>query len=89
MEKSIDWKSDNAAQILFKELDEMAGGKNTNKININHIVSQEFCELLDVNDVTDFNGWQCDWWSEFDYHGVRFAVYGGAWYGTIEISLPE
>lgn len=87
--KTIDWKKEDAEEKLYKSLDLMIAEKNDNEISIINITSSEFCDLMSVEDVTDFNGWQCDWWSYFDYKFVRFNVSGCAWYGTISISIAE
>lgn len=84
----IDWKQQDAKQNLYKALDKMIEG-DIEEIHINNIVSSEFCSLMDVSDEKDFNGWVCDWWGDFTYKEVKFNVFGGAWYGTIEISLPD
>lgn len=42
-------------------------------------------------DPNDFNGWQCDWWSD-DHKilaGKKFNISGGAFYGSVTFSLPE
>lgn len=80
----IDWRETGAKELLEKSLDEMMTSEL--EIKINNIVSQEFIDLYDVEDPTDFNGWQCDWWSYMDYKGERINVMGEAFYGKINLS---
>jgi hypothetical protein len=47
-----------------------------------------FCEITNC-EPNDFNGWQCDWWGNFEYKGHKFNVGGCAWYGTVNISLEK
>lgn len=42
--------------------------------------------MYDVDNVEDYNGWQCDWWSNMHYKDQTFAIFGEAWYGCITIS---
>ena len=85
----LNWKDKNAKEQLDKKLDEIVNTGSDESIDISNIVSSEFYELYDIDEVTDFNGWQCDWWSLMHYKGRIFEVCGGAWYGTIEISLSD
>lgn len=84
----IDWKEEKAKELLENVLKEMLED-NTLEVRINNIVSQEFIDLYDVEEPTDFNGWQCDWWSYMYYEGTRINVMGGAFYGTIDLSIEE
>ena len=58
------------------------------EINISHIPSCVLEDLFDL-EVTDFNGWQCDWWSDFMYKGQKIYVMGGAWYVTATLTIGE
>lgn len=35
------------------------------------------------------NGWQCDWWGDFEYKGYKFSVMGSAWDGTVGVNLER
>lgn len=85
MQKIINWKDSNADEELNKCLDELVKDENMT-IKITNIVSQEFIDMYNVDDPTDFNGWQCDWWSNMQYRFVTLNIYGCAFYGTISIS---
>lgn len=85
----IDWKKPDSKEKLYQELDKMVKGTGSDVINISHIISEEFCSMMDVEDDKEFNGWECDWWGKFDYDGITFSVLGGAWYGSIQITLEE
>ena len=85
---NIDWKDIHAKEILEIALTKLINS-NLREINIKNIVSQEFIDLYDVEYPTDFNGWQCDWWSYMKYKGIKINVQGGAFYGTNYLSIDE
>lgn len=60
--------------------------KKVKYIEIINIPSSEFCEIFNC-EAEDFNGWQCDWWSTFDYKNTLIQVTGCAWYGTVSLSI--
>jgi hypothetical protein len=57
-------------------------------VEIENIPSSVFCEITDC-EPNDFNGWQCDWWGNFEYKDHKFNVGGCAWYGTVNVSLES
>ena len=69
-------------------LDQLLLGK-AESVRINNMISSTFTDLYEVEEVTDFNGWQCDWWSNLFYKGKSFPVFGCAWEGYVEISRNE
>ena len=70
---------------LNSELEKMIEGKSDG-LKIKNIPSAIFCDTVDC-DPDNFNGWQCDWWSNFTYHNKVFNASGCAWYGTINVEL--
>lgn len=86
MNIKINWLEENAKEKLTVALDDLLNN-TIKKISISNIVSGNFVEEYEVEEVTDFNGWECDWWSSFSYKGHQINVYGCAWYGTIELSI--
>ena len=91
-EITIDYRKLNAKKEIKDALDNWISSDQEEKlkIKIEHVVSgdfeEDFEDDFEMDDVTDFNGWQCDWWNSMEYKGYTFALYGGAWYGTIEIT---
>ena len=55
------------------------------------IVNVPSCEIEDMFnlDITDFNGWQCDWWSHFYFEGTKVNVFGCAWYANATLTIGE
>lgn len=72
-------------KVLEKELDRLIKGE-INQIRIKNIPLDVFCEATGC-ETNDFNGWQFDWWGDFEYKGYKFDVMGSAWYGTVNVSL--
>lgn len=85
---NIDWKDLQAKKILETALNKLVNS-DLEEIRIKNIVSQEFIDLYDVQEPTDFNGWECDWWSFMEYKGTKINVQGCAFYGTICIEKQE
>lgn len=85
---TIDYREENAKQKVCKILDDWINSKKEEplKIQVIHVISGEFEEDFDLNECTDFNGWQCDWWNNLKYHDYKFELFGEAWYGRIRIS---
>jgi hypothetical protein len=67
-------------------IDRMNENEEETTIYISNITSAHFCELYDI-EPEDFNGWQCDWWSNFSRRGEDVHVFGCAWHGTVELSI--
>lgn len=84
----IDYRENNAKQKLKEALDKWieSDADETLEVQLIHVVSGDFEEDFDLEETTDFNGWQCDWWNSLDYNGYRFNLYGEAWYGRILIT---
>ena len=82
----IDFIEEKGKQDKIDEaLDKMVDGL-LKELRIINIPSGNFKNMYDVDDITDFNGWQCDWWSKMHYKGKTFGVFGEAFYGEIHIS---
>lgn len=75
----------NFKKKLEKELDKMIVGEKKS-LDVKNIPSDKFCDATGC-EANDFNGWQCDWWGDFEYKGYKFDVSGSAWYGTVNVSL--
>ena len=73
---------------IEKALDKLISNK-LNEITVVNIPSQTFTELFDVDEVTDFNGWQCDWWSTMHYKGKSLNLFGCAWDASVVISADD
>lgn len=78
----------------FSEIDKMLDKLISSEIDksgfeISNIISGDFCEHYEIDDVDDFNGWQCDWWANFEYKGIALSVAGCAWYGTISVGFED
>lgn len=88
-ENNIDYVSSvsDFQKILDVELSRMISGE-IKSVKIKNIPSSVFCEITDC-DPNDFNGWQCDWWGNFEYKGYKFNVGGCAWHGTVNVSLEK
>ena len=67
-------------------IDELNEKEEETTILISNITSAHFCDLYDV-EPEEFNGWQCDWWSNFSRREEDIHVFGCAWYGTIELGI--
>lgn len=74
--------------IIDKALDQLINHESKG-FSISNIISSVFCEHYGIDDIDDFNGWQCDWWAKFEYKNVSIGVSGCAWYGTIGVGLSE
>ncbi len=59
------------------------------EIDISNMPSYKIEELYKVKEITDFNGWQCDWWSTMSYKGKTLKLFGCAWNAYVEISIDE
>ena len=87
----IDYGETGSKQKVCEVLQNWINSESEEKLEIQliHVVSADFEEDFDVDECTDFNGWQCDWWSNLNYNGYKFNLYGEAWYGRILITgLP-
>lgn len=73
---------------IDKQIDRIIKGE-IDGIQINNIPSSVFEDLYDVDEITDFNGWQCDWWSKMTYKNKRLDVGGCAWYATVGINRTD
>ena len=88
----IDYRDSNAKQKIITSLDRWIESDQSKKLELQiiHIVSDDFendfKNKFTMDEVTDFNGWQCDWWNEMEYRNYAFDLYGEAWYGRIRIS---
>ena len=85
---AIDYREPDGKKKVEKLLDDWLASDKAEelKIQLTHVVSGDFEEDFNVNDVTDFNGWQCDWWSDMYYRNYTFHLSGEAWYGKILIA---
>lgn len=90
MTKYLDYmqSGDEFAGMLEDSLNQLVAG-SISKIHITNVISAIFCDNFGVEEVTDFNGWQCDWWSTMSHHNVKICVCGGAWYGTVDLFLED
>ena len=60
------------------------------KMHITHIVSSDFLELYNIkDDITDTNGWNCDWWHSFCFDGKKIKIFADAFYGNIVLSVAR
>ena len=75
-------------KILHEGLLKIKNGE-IEEISIQNIISNTFYNMFYMEEDTEFNGWECDWWNHFIYDNTRYLVYGCAWDGTISIALPE
>lgn len=57
-------------------------------VTIRNIPSLVFCDATGCEPY-DYNGWQCDWWGNFEYRGYQFGAAGCAWYGTVAVELEK
>lgn len=77
---------------FFEELKKLTQG-NIQSIDCKIIASDAFYYLkefgFEVEECTDFNGWQCDYWYSAVYRNIKYLVSGGAWYGNFEIRLAD
>ncbi len=78
-------KEQGKTEKIDEALDKMIKGE-LKEIRIINIPSGNFIDMYDVDDITDFNGWQCDWWSKMHYEGKTLNIMGEAFYGIINIS---
>lgn len=91
-EIEIDYREPDAKKKIIEALDQWIEKDTLEKleIQIRHIVSADFEEdfenIFEMEEVTDFNGWQCDWWNTMEYKDNIFNLYGEAWYGNIKIT---
>ena len=55
--------------------------------NITPVVFQQCLEScdVDINEDTDYNGWECDYWYTCTHEGQVYTVNGGGWYGNATI----
>ena len=87
---NIDYKEKSKIEFseeLNSELEKMISGE-IESVEIKNIPYSVFCEITNC-EPNDFNGWQCDWWGNFEYKGHKFNVGGCAWYGTVNVSLEK
>lgn len=77
---------------FFEKLVQLTEGK-TNKIDCTLIASYAIAYLeefgFEVEDCTEFNGWQCDYWYSAIYNDKEYKISGGAWYGDFEMTLED
>lgn len=73
----------NFKEVLERELDRMITDEDAT-VTIRNIPSLVFCEATGCKPY-DFNGWECDWWGDFEYKGYLFKVSGTAWDGRISV----
>lgn len=91
-EITIDYRNPDAKEKILEALDSWLSEDTIEKleIQIEHIVSgdfeEDFEDIFDMEEVTDVNGWQCDWWNQMDYKDYTFNLFGEAWYGNIKIT---
>ena len=91
-EITIDYRNQDAKEKILEALDSWLSEDTIEKleIQIEHIVSgdfeEDFEDIFDMEEVTDFNGWQCDWWNQMDYKHYTFDLFGEAWDGNIKIT---
>lgn len=85
---TIDYRNPNAKEKVCNLLDLWILSNQQEKIEIQleHVVSGDFEEDFSMDEVTDFNGWQCDWWHHIIYKNHVFKLFGEAWYGRILIT---
>lgn len=76
----LDWKNLEDKNSLDENIKKLKNNE-IDSIEIKNILSCEIEDMFGL-EITDFNGWQCDWWSSSE--GLDFS--GCAWYGTVEIS---
>lgn len=74
-------------ETIEKELDRVLTGE-IKHVKIKHIPSSVFCDATGCKPY-DYNGWQCDWWGNFEYRGYQFEAAGCAWYGTVVVELEK
>lgn len=86
---NIDWTKLNAKELIDNALELYLNGQLKQKVIIRHVISSEFIEEYEVEEPTDFNGWQCEWWSTMNYEGKTIHIYGEAFYGRITLQLDE
>lgn len=79
----------NNFKAKVEELLDKLIAKEITGISIKNVISENFCKMFEVEEVIDFNGWQCDWWSKMKYKEVTIEVGGCAWYGTIGLGLED
>lgn len=85
----IDFIENNCSkEKIDKYLDMIVNGE-LDGIEITNLPSGKFEEMYDVDDIEDFNGWQCDWWSTMHYKGMLFDVGGCAWNANIGINRND
>lgn len=80
-------QNENFKKNLLLYFERMISGE-IDSVEIKNIPSSVFCEITNC-EANDFNGWQCDWWGNFEYRGHKFNVGGCAWYGTVNVSLEK
>lgn len=83
-----DQNDDNVKSLIVRELDKLVK-REIKSIRIVGIVSSDFLNMFDLEEPDDFNGWQCDWWNHMYHNGQKIEILGGAFYGTIDLSIPE
>lgn len=77
----------NFKEVLEKELNRMIADEDAT-VTIRNIPSLVFCDVTGCEPY-DYNGWQCDWWGNFEYRGYQFGAAGCAWYGTVAVELEK
>ena len=63
MKHEIDYRKNGAKEEVKKLLDAWIATEENEKIEIQliHVVSGDFENDFEMDECTDFNGWQCDW----------------------------
>lgn len=77
----------NFKEVLEKEVNRMIADEDAT-VTIRNIPSLVFCDATGCEPY-DYNGWQCDWWGNFEYRGYQFGAAGCAWYGTVAVELEK
>jgi len=58
--------------------------EKVDSIHISNINASDFSDHFDV-ELTDVNGWDGDWWGDFEFEGTDIHLFGCMWYGYIDI----
>ena len=89
-------KIDVREYVMEKVAEEIKKGLEEGKthFDVAGICPSDFEDVLSrvgfsVGEVSDFNGWQCDYWCSATKDGVKWAISGGAWYGDCSICIDE
>ena len=68
---------------IFEAVEKLKN-KEIDEICVSNMFSNEAERMFNL-EITEFNGWQCDWWTEQE--GLCFS--GCAWEGTFSIERCE